>query len=133
MHCTKDKFRPAFSKIGELQSIIPDYVHMLALTATATKDTVQVVCSRLSLVDSVVIALPMDRSNLMLTVKEKPTIEEYCKQLSQDFNDKRMEYPKTIIFCHSYTMFQVCMEGSFDIWELIKPNHLGTQMYVSFE
>jgi len=76
--CRGDKFHPAFSKIGELRSIIPDHVHMLALTATATEDTFQVVCSRLSLVDPVVIAVPPDRSNMMLTVKEKPTIEEYC-------------------------------------------------------
>ena len=74
-----DKFRQAFSKIGELRSIIPDHVHLLALTATATKDTFQAVCSRLSLVDPVVIALSPDRPNLMLNIMGKPTIEEYCK------------------------------------------------------
>lgn len=102
MLCTGDKFRPAFSKIGELRSSIPDRVNLLALTAIATKDTYQVVCSRLSLVNPVVIALPPDRANLMLTVVQKPKIEEYCKQLSQDFKLKRIEYPQTIIFCHSY-------------------------------
>jgi len=102
LFCRGDEFRQAFSKIGELRSIIPDHVHLLALTATATKDTYQVVCSRLSLVDPVVIGLSPDRPNLMLNVVGKPSINEYCKQLSQDFKLKRMEFPKTIIFCHNY-------------------------------
>lgn len=85
-----------------LVSIIPSNVHILALTATATKETFHIVCSRLSLENPVVVALSPDRPNLMLSVVKLPKIEDYTKQLSQDLRLSKMSYPKTIIFCHCY-------------------------------
>jgi len=69
-----------------LRFIITDHVQLFALTATATKDTFQVVCSQLSLVNPVVIAVSPN-------VKCSQTIEDFCKQISQDIKLKRMEYP----------------------------------------
>jgi len=46
-----DDFRKAFSEIGSLRSIIPRSVNILALTAIATKETLDVVTERLSLKD----------------------------------------------------------------------------------
>ena len=37
----------AFSQLGEVRSLLPDGVHMMALTATATKDTQIAVCKKL--------------------------------------------------------------------------------------
>ena len=41
-HCVKtwgDSFRKAFAEIGDLRSIVPSLVNVLALMATATKET----------------------------------------------------------------------------------------------
>ena len=60
-HCVKnwgDSFRVAFSRIGELRSFVPKHVNLLALTATATHDTLRVVCQRLLLKNVAIIALP---------------------------------------------------------------------------
>ena len=37
----------AFTQLGEVRSLLPDGVHMMALTATATKDTQIAVCKKL--------------------------------------------------------------------------------------
>lgn len=57
-HCVKtwgDDFRRAFSEIGNLRSLIPSNVNVLALTATATHNTFKVVAERLSLKDPVIV------------------------------------------------------------------------------
>ena len=42
-------FRECFSRIGELRSLVPDITTILALTATATQKTMEMVKSVLSL------------------------------------------------------------------------------------
>ena len=37
--CRGDTFRPEFSHLGEVRSIVPESVHVMALTATATNTT----------------------------------------------------------------------------------------------
>ena len=54
-HNRGDAFRRAFSEIGTLRSILPKLVHILALTATATQQTVDCVIERLSMKDIAVI------------------------------------------------------------------------------
>ena len=47
-HCVKtwgDEFRRAFSKIGDLRSILPASINVMALTATATVETFDIVYS----------------------------------------------------------------------------------------
>ena len=45
-HCIKtwgDRFRQAFSKLGDLRSIVPSRINIMALTATATLNTFHVI------------------------------------------------------------------------------------------
>ena len=49
-----DDFRLTFAQIGDLRSIIPENVHVLALTGTTTPDVFDCVTKRLSLRDTVV-------------------------------------------------------------------------------
>lgn len=60
-HCVKswgDQFRTAFAHLGDIRSILPSRVNVLALTATATTATFSAVCQRLSLVDPVLVGYP---------------------------------------------------------------------------
>lgn len=86
-HCVSkwgDEFRIAFARIGDLRSIVPTRVHMLALTATATQETLQVVLQRLSLKDVVVVALPPSRPNIIYKVQPLQNLEEFTNSLSAD-------------------------------------------------
>jgi bloom syndrome protein len=51
VHCVRtwgDDFRMAYAHIGDLRSILPSSVNIMALTATATEITFKAVCERLS-------------------------------------------------------------------------------------
>lgn len=97
-----DKFCRAFSWLGELQSIIPDNINIIALTATTTKETFSCVKARLSLYKPAIIAVSPEQSNVKLSVVEKLNIDNFVEQVSEQLKEKRLSYPKTIILCHSY-------------------------------
>ena len=76
---------------------------MLALTATATHDTLQVVSQRLSLKDVVIIALPPNRPNIMYKIQPQQNLEELSTSLSTDLRRLGISFPKTVIFYQKYT------------------------------
>ena len=59
-------FRACFGRLGELRSLAPDKTPVMALTATATKDTRQQIINVLNLKDN--LHLIVDRSNIYLYV-----------------------------------------------------------------
>ena len=97
-----DQFRKTFSKIGELRCLIPDYVKVLALTATATHCTLDIIAERLSLTHYGVVAIPPNRPNIKLIVQPSEGLEEYARELSVQLRSLKSGYPKTILFCQSY-------------------------------
>ena len=76
-------------------------MRILALTATATKETLECVKSRLSLQDPIIIGLPPDRVNIKYIVKECPAVKDLCHQLSDELRSERTGTPKTVLFCRS--------------------------------
>ena len=112
-----DQFRKAFASIGELRCLIPNHVNILALTATATCDTLDVIAKRLSLRNHVVVALPPNRPNIKLTVQSAKSLQEYALELSEQIRSLKINYPKTILFCHSYqdcSRFYLCINHYLD-------------------
>ena len=67
VHCVKtwgDQFRTTLAQIGDLQSLIPSTINILALTAMATSETLCVVRCRLSMDKPTLIALTPCRDNI---------------------------------------------------------------------
>ena len=114
-----DEFRLTFAEIGTVRSLIPQSVRILALTATATKETLDSVRSRLSLQDPAIIGLPPDRTNIKYSVKDCPSMKDLCQQLSGELLLKRAEAPKTVLFCHS---LQHCANIYASIKRLLSKN-----------
>ena len=75
-------------------------MNVLALTATATKETLDVVTARLALKDSAVIGLPPDRENIRYNVNFCPSIADFSSLLADELVLKRKAAPKTVVFCH---------------------------------
>ena len=96
-----DEFRVTFAEIGNVRSLIPKAVKILALTATATKETLESVIGRLALQDPAIIGLPPDRNNIKYSVKECPSMKELCHKLTDELNSKQSQTPKTVLFCQS--------------------------------
>lgn len=75
----------------------------MALTATVTKDMLKVIKERLSLKDPALIGLPPSQPNITYNVGRLPSLSEFCDSITSDILSMRLSYPKTLIFCHSYT------------------------------
>jgi len=93
-----DEFQLTFAEIG---SLLPQSVRILALTAAATKETLESVKTRLSLQDPAITGLPPDRINIKYIVKKCPAMRDLCHQLSDELTSKRSQTPKTVLFCRS--------------------------------
>ena len=101
-HYRGDEFRTVYASLGELRSIIPSSVHIMALTATATHRTFEVVSERLSLCDPVIVGLSPNRPNIFLSMIQPIPLVELAKRISDDLKKERLNYAKTVIFCRSY-------------------------------
>jgi len=96
-----DEFQTAFADIGNIRSLLPKKVNVMALTATSTKTTLSSVKSRLVMEDAVVIGLSPQRSNIKIIVEPCPDMMVLCESLSKDLLDNRTKATKTVIFCRS--------------------------------
>ena len=104
-HCVKtwgDQFRVVFSHIGDIRSLVPSHVNLMALTATATSDTLYSVVQRLSLKQPVIIAMSPYRNNISYKLADKATIDELTTELCEELKSKGPTFPKTVVFVRSY-------------------------------
>ena len=137
-HCIKtwgDKFRTSFSKIGELRSLIPTIVNILALIATATLETYHIICEILSMSDPCLIALPPSRDNIRYQVKSKIRLEDLVSLLSHSLLERRVNCPKTVVFVRQYSDCSnlYLMIQSIVRWDQILQNHQVTQIMLSLD
>ena len=101
---------------------------VVALTATATKETISAVAKRLNLKSPKIIALPPDRPNISYSVMQQPDLETIVDELARNLCQKGITYPKTVVFCRSYSvcaqmyMQLSCRFGSFLTFPVDMPN-----------
>ena len=96
-----ETFRRAFFEIGTLRSLIPKSVNVMALTATATSQTISIVTSHLAMDNPVIIGLNTDRSNIKYIVKPSESIKEISTALADELILMRTNMPKTVVFCRT--------------------------------
>ena len=101
MYYRGDEFRVTFAEIGSVRSLILVSVKILALTATATKETLELVKDRLSMDHPTLNGLRPDRTNIKFAVEPCPDIRKLYHQLIDKLMVHRTATPKTIVFCQS--------------------------------
>ena len=104
-HCVKswgDQFRKSLARIGDLRSLLPKDVNIMALTATATEETLGVVIDRLSMHEVSIVAMPPCRDNIYYELKSGSNIQGFTDEIVREFCEKRVRFPKTIIYVRSY-------------------------------
>ena len=89
----------AFADIGTLRSILPKTINVMALTATATKDTMDCIIQRLSMKEPLVVGTNTGRSNIKYVVKPLVSQEELCSELAYELLKERTKCVKTVLFC----------------------------------
>ena len=80
----------------------------MALTATATKATLDCVISHLGMQDPVVVGLAPDRPNIKLIVELCPDVLTLCKALVKELMEKRVKATKTVVFCSHLSSVLTC-------------------------
>ena len=114
-------FRSEFSRIGEVRSLIPRGVNVMALTATATRSTRRRIIQSLCMENCYIVFKNPLKSNIMYEVKPKTTLEDVFAPIVKDVKENGKTAERTIVFCRS---FKDCAE----IFQYFK-SHLKKQMY----
>lgn len=91
-------------RLGEIKSLLPRHVRIMALTATATKSLRSSVTCTLGMENPVVIAISPCKANLTYNVGTYTTVAETFKPLLNRLRTDRERTPRIIVYCQSYNM-----------------------------
>ena len=75
-------FRNEFGKLGEVRSLIPPTVHVIAMAATATTHTTKRIIDILGMNSPVIVAETPDKLNVRYWVEEEGTIKDVLEPLA---------------------------------------------------
>ena len=74
----------------------------MALIATCTSETLQIVKDQLSMNNPMIIALCPQRSNIFYNVKSSVSLDQLSSNVVEEFSKDRSIFIKTVIFCRTY-------------------------------
>ena len=94
-----ETFREALLSVGEVRSLLPQGVHMMALTATATKTLQRKVAKILGMHLPKVIPVSPCKSNLMYSVVTHTSIRRTFMPLLKRLREDGSSMPRIIIYC----------------------------------
>ena len=97
-----DSFRTEFSHLGELRSIIPEAVKVIALTATATKASRREIIRSLDVQKPELITVPPVKHNIIYAVAKKSSIALAFVPPAKKMAEQTLSMGRTIIFCRRY-------------------------------
>lgn len=97
-----ETFRKLLLRIGEIRSLLPSNVNIMALTATASKQLRIDVSRIIGMSDELVVAKPPSKPNIMYTVGTFSTIEETFLPIVKKVERERARCPRMIIYCRNY-------------------------------
>ena len=88
-----------FQHLGEVRSIIPTSVHIMALTATATNNLRESVIKTLGMYDPFVVSVVPEKPNMMYCVRPLISTYEAMMPFATELQQKRKEMARTIVYC----------------------------------
>ena len=111
-----DTFRSALGHIGELRSLIPAGVSVMALTATATKYVRQIVSKRLGMRNPSVVTAPPCHLNVKYSVGSFKCIKENFISLVEQLKTEGITMGRVIVYCKRIRIVLICMPSFKRIW-----------------
>ena len=97
-----DSFRSEFLRIGEIRSILPPDVHMMALTATASSTLHISIIKTLGMYNTALVNVSPDKVNIRYEVSPFSSIEDSFSTLIHDITRNKTEMGRVIIFCSTF-------------------------------
>ena len=105
-----DDFRIVFSKIGTLRNLIPQHVKVMALTATCTVETLQIIKERLAMQEPEIIALSPQRPNIFYSLQPPTNLEKLSTDLADELKQDRINFKKTYCSVEIILTVVICMQ-----------------------
>ena len=102
MYNRGDCFRREFSRLGEVRSIIPKNVHVMALTAIATKSMRAETIKSLDMQRPVIVSIPPIKDYIFYSISSKFKITFSLGPVCDRLAHQRTDMGRTIIFCWTY-------------------------------
>ena len=96
--CRGEEFRKEYLRLGEVWSILPQSVHVMALTATATKTLRKDVCDILDMKDSVLVSVSPDKDNIKYLVAGHVMMDKTFGPIADQLYEHHTNVRRTIIF-----------------------------------
>lgn len=107
-------------RLGEVRSLIPKDVNVMALTATATRSLRGAVCKTLGMDNPVVVTVSPDKTNMVFSVAHFESLETTFRPTMEKLKHERTNMQRTLIFCKSqetcaqlYLMFKFFLREEF--------------------
>ena len=98
-------FRKWYGQVCQLRSFTATATPVVALTATATKETCEVILKHLKMTQGCIIQLSPNRPNIRYSVvKVRRELDITFRWLLDDLRAKRRTMPRVFVFCRSITM-----------------------------
>ena len=97
--CRGDEFRKEYSRLGEMRSILSGDVHLMALTATATKTLRSDIVKGLGMKNPVVVAVNPDKANIKYVVFPFVSLSKNFGVLADQLRESPSSIGRAIIFC----------------------------------
>eukprot|EP00731_Ephydatia_muelleri_P002966 Em0001g2966a len=94
-----ETFRQTLMRVGEIRSLLPENVAILALTATATTQLRRQVTSIIGLRDPVVVSISACKKNICYAVSSHSTIFETFNPLLEKIKLLKLSLHRVIIYC----------------------------------
>lgn len=89
-------------RLGELRSIVPSSVNIMALTATASRTTRTFIFRSLGMLEPAVVYVSPQKKNMVYSVRKKGTLTNLVETVSSALLDLGVFMPRMIIFCRQY-------------------------------
>ena len=91
-----------YGRLGEMRALFQPTVHVMALTATATRLSREKIIHSLHMTSPVVVNISPHKKNVIFTVQPKPDLDKFVQSIVSDLRHLRVNMPRTIIFCRRY-------------------------------
>ena len=102
-HSSGVKSLEEFANLGEIRSLIPSNIQLMALTATATKQSRQAICHTLGMKKPVVVYQSPNKPNIFYELHSKSgSLEETLAPLVEELRRERNLMDHVLIFCQKY-------------------------------
>lgn len=101
--CRGKTFRMDYDRLGELRSVLPSPVPVMALTATSSCEVYSTAIAVLGMHQPCLISAPPNKNNLYFQVIPKKELFDIAKDIAIQFHaiakDDPKLFPKTVVFC----------------------------------